>query len=205
MNVIKQQTQHLDSNMPGRRVFDYIMKTLWSLYSFDDFDNYMKLICARMIRGYHKEGCDKCPLQISKTSVLGRFIRQCYIDYLNLKFTEAESLWRATLRYRADSLEDWRRRFPHAGELNVDDSVFALVKSAEVQSAIFSQLPAGLSKADIDGLCEWQISRMQVRGDFVSAELKVELENLALPHADQPDSLYYLKYVNIFHIEAISS
>lgn len=117
----------------------------------------------------------KYPVQLSKTSVLGLFVRRCVVEYRKLDFVAADVVWRSYCDYIAPICSRMTSKF--------------LRHSSAIQS-ILKHTGQSESYNDLQGVIEFQIEqlhRFNYPLDKVESRLK---QHLAVPYSN-----HYLQFL----------
>lgn len=162
------------SGIPGRTVWDLLLKKLWEINSVDAlhvfFDNLSSLLekpRAQLI-GEDGKQVDPKRITLSRGSPLGAFIRRAQLEFTRLQFHDGVMLWKSFVTYRGPTLSLWKRRNPTAGRLsfdsnledlhNFDNRLLKLVYS-DVMSETCKE--ASVSIDDMEKLLEYQVDQLQ--------------------------------------------
>jgi len=167
------------SAVPGRTVWDLLLKGLWGIDCADGLDWFLTdipLLLGKTRDELLKERDEGLPVQtegkIVRTSPLGVFIRRCSLEYLRLQFQDSTALWMDLIAYRMPTKGAYTRKNPHTlrsafdsnlADLEIDAShpltgiMFRRVlENTEGQQKTFSTY-------DSEKLMEFQVSEMQSR------------------------------------------
>lgn len=166
-------SQH-PSGIPGRTVWDLLLKKIWKLNSLDSlhlfFDNLSFLLANH---GEHvTRGNDDSVLrrfQLSRVSPLGAFVRRAQIEFTRLQFHDGAALWTAFVKFRASSFSQWKKRNASAGPFAFDENLIESSSTPDSGLAVLiygdetaaSSLKQSLSSADVERLLEHQVDQMQ--------------------------------------------
>ncbi|KAI4248441.1 MAG: hypothetical protein L6R40_001001 [Gallowayella cf. fulva] len=130
IDKLQNATISLTSAIPGRTVWDLLLKQLWainSLHALHAFFNELPLLLEKPLdegAGETEDLEHRRPKHIlfSRNSPLGAFVRRSQLEFTRLQFHDATSLWKSLIIYRSSTLAVWQRRNPAAG-LHSFDSV----------------------------------------------------------------------------------
>ncbi len=167
----------LVSGIPGRTVWDLLLKKLWEINSLDAlnafFDNLL-LILEKTRDEQQKdaeEGIVSEPNRIllSRVSPLGAFVRRAQLEFTGLQIHDSIKLWKSFVKYREPTLPLWRKRNPAAGkntfDANLEGNNFGLGDwLTEVAYGDFDdsdRKEAIISTDDVEKLLEYQVDQMQ--------------------------------------------
>jgi len=140
---IKSATLHQPSAVVGRTIFDLLLKKLWEINSFDALHSFFANIQTYLIE---PERADKSPVRVhgeksmlSRTSVLGCFVRRAALEYVRLQFHDAVSLWRSFIAYREPTLAMWKKRNLGAGPMSFDVNLKGMGFSDGVVGVVYGR------------------------------------------------------------------
>ena len=165
------------SGIPGRTVWDLLLKKLWEINSFDAlhvfFDSLASLL--QKDREEIQRDAENGVLQrygrilLSKSSPFGAFVRRAQLEFTRLQLHDGIVLWKTFIKYREPTLPMWRRRNPSVGATTFDANLvngnFNL--NHDVTSILYKDLAdadckeASVSTEDVEKLLEFQIDQMQ--------------------------------------------
>lgn len=165
------------SAVPGRTVWDLLLKRLWTIDCADALDAFITNLPQLLgktrdqLLKERNEGLPASPAgKIVRTSPLGAFIRRCYLEYNRLQFQDSVTVWMDLVAYRMPTKGAYARKNPHSlqnafdvnfSEMEIDIShpltgiMFRpLIESLENQKSAYSN-------ADAEKLMEFQVSELQ--------------------------------------------
>ena len=175
------------SGIPGRTIWDLLLKKLWetnssdALYGF--FDN-LSFILARprddLSRDEQTSG-QKCIL-LSRTSPLGAFVRRSQLEFTRLQFHDVIGIWNNFIHFREPTFTFWKKRNPDARKgvvrltlneelLDPDSNLALLVDSVSLKEPLAKATRAIYSTDDIEKLLEYQINQMQSDVSWLPTEV----------------------------------
>lgn len=181
VELLQHTTASHSSGIPGRTVWDLVLKKLWALESLDAlhaFFEQFSLVVKKNPSDDGAHGADDRPrhkqILLSRTSPLGIFVRRAQLEFSRLQFHDTVILWQNFVAYRSSTAPQWRRRNPSA-HMNLDINLNADRSSSK---PIFLALKAGVgermivesgdySTDDVEKLLEIQVNQMQ-SGSFHS-------------------------------------
>jgi anaphase-promoting complex subunit 5 len=171
------------SGVPGRSLWDLLLKKLWDIDSLDALHLFFERIShllAKAREDIQKDTEMGIPppsqdmIMLSRTSPFGTFVRRSQLEFTRLKFHDALELWKNFIAYRQVTLPQWRKRNPNADHWSFDA---VLQKGDEVWGGdaleIFASITYGdtlrrpesaqgfMSTEDVEKLLEFQIEQMQ--------------------------------------------
>lgn len=178
------------SAIPGRTVWDLLLKLLWAIDSLDAlhvFFNELPLLLEKPLDGSPAVPDDSKHLQqkrmlFSRNSPLGAFIRRSQLEFTRLQFHDGNNLWRSLIIYRAPTLAIWKRRNPAGGPRSYDSNlqVESFDRNGTLSNLVYGNFPqsnvkndmlrhGNTSTDDMEKLLDYQVSRMQrSSGSFLS-------------------------------------
>ena len=165
------------SGIPGRTIWDLLLKKFWEINSFDSlhffFDNLSLLFVKSreelQTTGGNGKSADSKRIILSRGSPFGAFVRRAQLEFTRLQFHDVIILWKSFITYRAPTLALWERRNPAAGKLsldlnlledpyNLDDRLTNLLYS-DVMNETCKE--ADVSSDDMEKLLEYQVDQLQ--------------------------------------------
>lgn len=162
------------SGIPGRTLWDLLLKKLWEINSFDAmhiFFDSLSLLLPKPQEEQQGESDyqDARRMQFSRTSPFGTFIRRAQLEFTRLQLHDGITLWKNFVTYKASTLSMWRRRNPGAGKFSFDTNLAdgQLGKNDHLFAIMYGGLEAGdhagatISTDDLEKLLEFQRDRMQ--------------------------------------------
>lgn len=166
------------SSIPGRTVWDLLLKLLWTINSLDAlhaFFNELPLLLEKPYDG-NADPSDLRPKRMlfSRNSPLGAFVRRSQLEFTRLQFHDGSNLWKSLIIYRAPTLAVWKRRNPAAGPYSYDSNLQAesFDPNGTLSNLVYGSLSFDSSKDgmlkhgntstdDMEKLLDYQVSRMQ--------------------------------------------
>lgn len=165
------------SGIPGRTVWDLLLKRLWEVDSFDAlhvFFDALSFLLEKKRNEEHPDGpesqvANSKRMLLSRGSPLGVFVRRSQLEFTRLQFHDGIMLWKSFVHYRNPTLALWRKRNPTAGKMsfdtnlqgghsNFDDRLREIVYGGSLDDP---REDANVSTDDVEKLLEYQIARMQ--------------------------------------------
>jgi len=165
------------SGIPGRTVWDLLLKRLWEINSFDAlhmfFDN-MSFLLVKTREEQQKDAENGVPpaidrMLLSRTSPLGVFVRRAQLEFTRLQFHDTMILWKSYIAYREPTLNMWRKRNAAAGKTSFDVNLHGngLGWQDELTEVLYGDLQenggeeGSVSTDDVERLLEFQVDGMQ--------------------------------------------
>ncbi|KAG5292406.1 anaphase-promoting complex protein [Histoplasma ohiense] len=205
-------TSSLASSIPGRTVWDLLLKKLWKLGCSDALDEFFAGILTMLTKTREDQINDRnngiAPqtgrMMISRTSLLGMFVRRAHLEYTRLQFHDAVALWRGFIKYRLPTYQLWAKRNPLDSQIAVDvnlvelglDLTSPLVKVVYGALEEGKDVEVGMSTRDIERLLDFQVGEMQSNGCRITGEMKSRLEQMVMSGVSVPSSQHYIKFLD---------
>lgn len=144
LDHVKAATIDQPSAVVGRTIFDLLLKKLWEINSFDALHTFFANIQTYLVE---PERPDKTPVRVhgeksmlSRSSVLGCFVRRAALEYVRLQFHDAVALWRSFIQYREPTLSMWKKRNLGAGPLSFDMNLKGLSLNDNLVNQVYGRL-----------------------------------------------------------------
>jgi anaphase-promoting complex subunit 5 len=212
LSAFEKHLAGLASVMPGRSVYDAFLRRLWSIdcsYALESFFEVLPSLLRKSREQiiYEREQGIKTEEQTAKiirTSLLGAFIRRCYLEYTRLQFEDSVELWQQLITYRASSRIQYERKNPPTKRNLLDSNLSSFGIDAShhmVQIMYGKQLDQGdispaYSAHDTDRLLEFQVSEMQSLGSRLPEDMRHRLDDMARIGHSVPKLAHYLKFLD---------
>lgn len=176
VDSFRKATIILASGIPGRTIWDLLLKKLWEISSFDAlhcfFDTLPFLLEKTAEESQNADediAATSKPILLSRVSPLGAFVRRAQLEFTRLQFHDGIVFWKNFVSYRASTLHLWKRRNPVAGRssfdtnlqqhrLGMDDRLTELVYGDITEDA---RKQPSVSTDDVEKLLEYQVDKMQ--------------------------------------------
>ncbi len=165
------------SGIPGRTLWDVLLKKLWEINSFDAlhvfFDNLSTLLVKTIEEQQkHAENAVSPPVDrmlLSRTSPLGTFVRRAQLEFTRLQFHDTMVLWKSFITYREPTLSIWKKRNPAANKTSFDVNLqgHGLDWEDGLTNVLYGDLQqsggqeGSISTDDVERLLEYQVDEMQ--------------------------------------------
>ena len=163
------------SGVPGRTIWDWVLKKLWGIDSFDSlhvfldsFNDVLAKTRADVLRDREngilpKDGGTR----FSRTSPLGLFVRRTQVEFTRLQLDDCIALWKSFANYREPTRPMWQRRNPGAARAGLDANITGhneeTIQNLLYGDATWNQKLQSASNDDFEALLEFQIDKMQSR------------------------------------------
>lgn len=177
IDSLQKATITLASGIPGRTIWDLLLKKLWEINSFDTlhlfFDNLPSLL-DKTGEGPPKSiddgrAANTKPILLSRVSPLGAYVRRAELEFTRLQFHDGNILWKSFVRYRAPTLHLWRKRNPTAGTTSFDSNLLEdrLSLDSRLADLVYGDIShdtrkeASFGTDEVEKLLEYQVEQMQ--------------------------------------------
>ncbi|KAL9037582.1 MAG: hypothetical protein Q9214_005637 [Letrouitia sp. 1 TL-2023] len=198
------------SQIPGRSIWDLLLKKLWEIDSFDAlhlfFHNLSSILQAHDVAQRDEDERDSSSRErmlLSRRSPLGGFVRRAQLEFTRLQFHDGIALWKDFVVYRMPTLSSWRRRNPGAGYYNFDvnlqsqDGHQALLASCTFGELVESNAARTmLSIDDLVKLLECQVDLMQRTGDRLPQTAKASTHAMTISNPAAPSLSHYILFLD---------
>jgi anaphase-promoting complex subunit 5 len=162
-------TVSLASAIPGRTVWDLLLKTLWDLNCYNAYHEFFDRLDSLMLKPGEATESPSHSIVISRTSPFGIFIRRSRLEFIRLTFHDAIKLWYAFVSYRAPTVAAWRKRISTAASAEIDCNFQELAIQPgdalyEVACARMQDVNPNdqmISGDEVENLLEFQLDHMQ--------------------------------------------
>ena len=203
----------LGSIMPGRTIYDLLLKKLWSIDCSDALDNFITNLPQLLSKsrdqiqkekeaGVYVEGQNN---GILRTSPLGAFIRRCYLEYTRLQFQDAIALWQDFVACRAPTRQAYEKKNAPDGRnaLDINLSELQIDSSHPLTQIVYNDLidrhdhyQSDFSVYDVEKLMEFQVSEMQSLGGRLPEDMRSRLGQMSKAGTFVPKLSHYLKFLD---------
>ncbi|KAK2804555.1 anaphase promoting complex subunit 5 [Onygenales sp. PD_10] len=208
------------SSIPGRTVWDLLLKKLWHLDCSDALDEFFSSLSSLLSKtreeqihdrnnGIAPESTDGRML-LTRSSPLGAFARRAQLEYTRLQFHDAVALWKGFIVYRLPTYQGWARRNAGDGRAMVDGNLAEL--GVDVGSALGRVVYGGLglgmeeegaeegrvgiSTKDLERLLEFQVGEMQGMGCRITEDMRSCLQRMIESGVAVPSLSHYIKFLD---------
>lgn len=165
------------SGIPGRTVWDLLLKRLWEINSFDALHVFFDHLSSLLVKTREEQQKDAenggAPaidrMLLSRTSPLGVFVRRAQLEFTRLQFHDTMVLWKSYIAYREPTLNMWKKRNAAAGRTSFDFNLpgNGLGWQDELTEVLYGDLQesggeeGSVSTDDVERLLEFQVDGMQ--------------------------------------------
>ena len=202
----------LQSTIPGRTLWGYFLKKIWSINCFDNLDSFLSTALILLSKSRDQilkeretgEEAVPGPGRISRTSPLGAFIRRCHLEYSRLQFEDGAALWQDLIAFRTSTRQVWERKNPPDARsaLDINLSDLQIDASHPLSQIIYGRLTtdetklSGFSTHDVEKLMEFQVSELQRLGGRLPEGMKLKLNQLSRSGLSLPSLAHYLRFLD---------
>ncbi|KAK9478431.1 anaphase-promoting complex subunit 5-domain-containing protein [Lipomyces japonicus] len=185
---IKASLESIDSTIPDWNLYQVVHGKMWDITDTDKLNGLIGSIDYSFFKPnqFHKTAA------INSNSVLGHFLRTCFVDFKSMEFDRRIELWNAFVSYRQPSVRDGERHganaVPVKYPVNLASKKFQKMTSSTTTEFIFAN--------DLDKLFEFQIEYMQKQGCGLSPHMLKTLKDLISKSVKVPSSLYYVQFLH---------
>ena len=174
LEVFRNLTISHASGIPGRTLWDLLLKKLWELNCFDSLHVFFDSLPSLLLESHDdvtKErlhglegGVER--LRLARTSPLGIFVRRAHLEFVRLQLHGGVSLWKSFAVYREPTRSLWRRRNPKLGrtgfDINLPDGFSSALHRVLYEGPEDKGQPwIGGSTEDAERLLDFQVEQMQ--------------------------------------------
>jgi anaphase-promoting complex subunit 5 len=175
ITAIEKATVTYASAIPGRTVWDLLLKKLWEINSFDALYSFFRSLddelFAKTRKDLQRDALFDCPpetdrLRLSRSSPIGAFIRRAQLEFTRLQLHDGIALWKGLIVYRDPTFAAWSKRNPTAGgtgfDVNLEHGIGSKV-GAILYGDLIGPNPGGIatSTEDVERLLEFQVGQIQ--------------------------------------------
>jgi anaphase-promoting complex subunit 5 len=184
LRAFEHATSSLPSSIPGRTIWDLLLKRLWHLDCFDALEEFFTALGTILVKSREDQLRDRAlgitedleeqpigqVMRFARQSPLGTFVRRARMEYMKCQFDDSVALWRAFIQYRMPTYHVWAKRNPvESGQINIDANLVdlglemnsALAKAVYGEYSASEEVKTGRSTKDVEMLLEFQVSEMQ--------------------------------------------
>jgi len=178
ISVFEKATVGHVSGIPGRTIWDLLLKQLWSIDSFDGLHLFFDKLSSLLRKSPEEErvngrgwpgSSSTHRVVLSETSPLGSFVRRSLLEFTRLQFHDGVTLWQRFVTYRSSTWSQWKKRNPVTGDNSFVKSLRGELLGSKdpVTKLVYGDVNARLydgkdfSIEDAEKLLEFQIDQMQ--------------------------------------------
>ena len=167
----------LVSGIPGRTVWDLLLKKLWEINSLDALNVFFDGLSLLLEKTPEQQERDaeegimpeSHRVLLSRVAPLGAFVRRAQLEFTRLQIHDSIMLWKSFVDYREPTLPLWRKRNPSAGKKTFDTNLedYHLHLGDRLTEIAYGDLDdsnrkeALISTDDVEKLLEYQVDQMQ--------------------------------------------
>ncbi|KAI9749822.1 MAG: anaphase promoting complex subunit 5 [Lichina confinis] len=198
------------SGIPGRSVWDLLLKKLWEINSFDAlhqfFDDLTSLLAKSREETLGDGEMDATVgdrVLLSRVSPLGAFVRRTQLEFMRMPFHDALELWKGFVSFRQPTWATWRKRNPLAGKGSFDVNLEGGMLEDRLTNAVYGRLrvtdaqpPEQFSTDDVERLLEFQVDEMQKAGNRMSEDVRHQFRRMLDSNVMIPSLSHYVKFLD---------
>ena len=165
------------SGIPGRTIWDLLLKRLWDIDSFDALHVFFDQLTTLLVRTREEQQRDdeqgivipkNNRILLSRVSPLGTFVRRAHLELVKNPFNESVNLWKNFISYRQSTWTLWKKRNPLASRESFDVNLGGNIVQDRLADAVYGrdlnqgmQATSIVSTDDLERLLEFQVDEMQ--------------------------------------------
>lgn len=165
------------SSIPGRSIWDLVLKKIWSIDSCDALESYFETISSMLVKTREEQIRDRdngvspetSRMLLSRSSPLGVFVRRAQLEFTRLQFHDSVNLWKGFIKYRLPTYRAWARKNPAAEQTAVDINLLelGLDPSSSLAQVMYGNITEdsedniSISTKDVERLLEFQVGELQ--------------------------------------------
>ncbi|KAK9322084.1 anaphase-promoting complex subunit 5-domain-containing protein, partial [Lipomyces orientalis] len=159
----------------GSNAYDKLLLKLSYISSMDDLCSLINEIDS----DFFKVSSDSGNIAISSTSVVGHFLRRCYVEFKAMEFDERIDLWKAFATFRYNTYNE-----------------IAIASLHFPESILSPEVLDSFAMEDVTKMFEFQIEYMQKQGCSLPISM-IEILDKILAHSFRtPSSIYYIRFLH---------
>lgn len=164
------------SSIPGRSVWDLLLKKMWAIDSYDELEVFFSEISSVLVKSREEQIYDRdhgiLPeigvIRLARCSPLGAFVRRAQLEFTRLQFYDSVKLWNGFVKYRLPTFRLWIRKNP--GRVDPVDSNFnycELDARSQLVQIVYGNIEeesdeeGDVSTKDMERLLEFQVAELQ--------------------------------------------
>jgi anaphase-promoting complex subunit 5 len=212
MDELEEVLAYHASSIPGRSVWDLLLRKMWSLDCCDALESFFADIHSIVEKPreeliYERDNglapvIDR--MLLSRSSPLGAFVRRAQLEFTRLQFHDSVKLWRGFIKYRLPTYRAWARRHPSGGQSAVDTNLaeLGLDSGSYLGQVIYGSIEydsddeAGISTKDVEQLLTFQVEELQRIGGRVPDEVRDQLEYIISTGVTVPSMSHYIRFLD---------
>lgn len=212
IDELEEVLSYHSSSIPGRSVWDLLLRKMWSLDCCDALLSFFVDIHAIVEKPREEQIYDRehgiqpvnDRMLLSRSSPLGAFVRRAQLELTRLQFHDQVRLWRGFIKYRLPTFQAWARRHPSAGESAVDTNLaeLGLDPDSAIGRVVYGNIEhdsddeAGVSTKDVEQLLSFQVDELQRVGGRVPDEVRDQLEYVITAGVTIPSMSHYIRFLD---------
>ena len=186
---LEETLSHLQTGVPGRSLYDWLLKRLWQLEGMDSLHAFFEHLEALVAPGIADSQETSLP-RLSRSSPLGQLVRRSVVEFTRLQFADSMILWNALASFREPSYDMWSSRNPGAARQRDEGTPSWMESYLSANGAPNELLHGSTSVEDSHTLLSFSVQRLQKLGARVPSDVKAKLERWILEQSESgPQSL----------------
>lgn len=167
------------SSIPGRTVWDLLLRKIWSIDCCDSLELFFTDISMILTKSREELIWDRdngiAPevgggMRFSRSSPLGTFVRRAQLEFIRLQFHDAVALWTNFVKFRMSTYKAWAKRNPADAQTAVDVNLteLGIDLASPLGRVVYGDLEVEngeeegfVSTRDVERLLEFQVGEMQ--------------------------------------------
>lgn len=212
LDELEEVLSYHTSSIPGRSVWDLLLRKMWSLDCCDALETFFAEIHQIVEKSREEQIHDRDNgiepvsdrMLLSRSSPLGAFVRRAQLEFTRLQFHDSVKLWRGFVKYRMPTYRAWARRHPSGGESAVDINLaeLGLDSDSPIGQVVYRNIDydsddeAGVSTKDVEQLLSFQVEELQRIGGRVPDEVRDQLEYIISAGVTVPSMSHYIRFLD---------
>ncbi|QGA21289.1 hypothetical protein EYB26_008999 [Talaromyces marneffei] len=212
LDALEEVLSYHASSIPGRSVWDLLLRKMWSLDCCDALETFFADIHQIVEKSREEQIHDRDNgiepvsdrMLLSRSSPLGAFVRRAQLEFTRLQFHDSVKLWRGFVKYRMPTYRAWARRHPSGGESAVDVNLaeLGLDSDSPIGQVVYRNIDydsddeAGVSTKDVEQLLSFQVEELQRIGGRVPDEVRDQLEYIISAGVTVPSMSHYIRFLD---------
>ncbi|KAK2758075.1 anaphase promoting complex subunit 5 [Arachnomyces sp. PD_36] len=211
----EEATISLPSSIPGRTVWDLLLRKIWSIDCCDSLELFFTDISAILTKTREELLWDRdngiAPevggeMKFSRSSPLGAFVRRAQLEFTRLQFHDAVALWRHFVKYRMSTFKAWAKRNPSAdaqAAVDVNLMELGIDLTSPLGRVVYGDLEGEgaeeegfVSTRDVERLLEFQVGEMQRLGGRIPDSMRSQLQKMIASGVTIPSLSHYLRFLD---------
>ncbi|GAO50347.1 hypothetical protein G7K_4475-t1 [Saitoella complicata NRRL Y-17804] len=180
LSALLSRLTRYQSTLPSKNVADLLLERLRDLSTFDSFNDYVSNLGTLVVRREPEAIPEARMLRLSRTSVLGLFIRQCALAYNRMSFASVTRLWTSFLAFSHNAMTRSMNAF----------------EAPDHPASKHDQTDGASSSMDIDSLILFQTSYMQTYISELPVSMRTAIRRIFSADSVTAPSNAYLRFLD---------